>query len=371
MGKPSGDKPTDGSPDAGEVSVGTENLYTTPEFLPPPGRPWQRNLWQRIRRSPFMLLSLYYVVLIGLTALLIMYVPGVRRAFLSPVLPADAAGIFGGTPPQSVEPEMNTLGEALERAGTTFIVTLGALLIVMPVARVYMFTKRLRYDPSLVRSVIILPIVVAGITVVVKNSIALAFSLAGIVAAVRFRNTLKDPRDAVYIFLAISIGLAAGVQALDVALVTSLSFNFLVLVLGKFSIGSIYSGQYGRTGVLSTGPPEMLVAQSPERRKQIRRSLLAEAEDLDTDAILLVHAKDPELARHTVQEALSEKAKDWRLVKIVTRSAELSTLEYLIRLKKKSGPGELVGALDERWSSQVSAAEYIPFRTREIERDDD
>jgi hypothetical protein len=60
-----------------------------------------------------------------------------------------------------------------------------------------------------VQLLIILPLVVAGIVVLVKDSLALAFSLAGIVAAVRFRNTLDDSKDAVYVFLATGVGLAA------------------------------------------------------------------------------------------------------------------------------------------------------------------
>ena len=45
-----------------------------------------------------------------------------------------------------------------------------------------------------------------------------------------------------------------------------------------------------------------------------------------------------------------------------------AVLEYMVRLKTEITPAELVGALDERWSAQVSAAEYVPFRTRRKER---
>src|SRR2546430_11285380 len=78
-----------------------------------------------------------------------------------------------------------------------------------------MLTKqRQGYDPSVVQTVILLPVAVAGIVAVVQNSLVLAFSLAGLAAAVRFRNTLKDSKDAVYIFVAMGVGLAAGGQAL-------------------------------------------------------------------------------------------------------------------------------------------------------------
>lgn len=339
--------------------------------LPPVRRKPQATRWRRLHQSPLLRLTVYYVLLVTVAALLVRYAPAVRTALFAPVtLPAvrDGVGMITGRGDlaELADPGMPHI---LERALTTFLVIVGALALVVPVAWVYMLTKRFRFDPALVRSVVILPIVVAGIAMVVKNSIALAFALAGIVAAVRFRNTLKDPRDAVYIFLVIGIGLSAGVQALDVALIMSLTFNLVVLVMWWGNLGSIYGGRYGRTGILSVGDSRFMVAETPDTRKQLRKRLLDEAEEMKTDGILLVHSDNPDLARHTVQEAFGELAKDWRLVGIAPRGAQLSTLEYLVRLKKKSTPPELVGALGERWSAQVSAAEYIPFRVRSKERD--
>jgi hypothetical protein len=258
--------------------------------------------------------------------------------------------------------------EAFSRLLITLVVIMAALLLVVPVAWVYMLTKRFRYDPALVASVIILPIVVAGTAMVVKNSLALAFSLAGIVAAVRFRNTLKDPRDAVYIFLVIACGLSAGVQAMDVALAISIAFNYVVLTVWKYNIGSLYGGSYGRTGVLSVGDQELLVAEEPEQQRAIRRRMLRVGEDMRTDGVLLVHSSEPDLARTTVQEALGDLARDWRMVDVVPRGGEMHTLEYLVRLKDDIAPVDLVGALDERWSEQVDAAEFFPFRTRQRKR---
>lgn len=329
--------------------------------------------WARFtdaRRAPFLRLVAYYLMLVAVIIALIILFPSVRRAFLSPVVLPAVAGIEGvpGTAAGAVGQGTLDFRETMDRALTTLLVIAGALALVVPVARVYMMTKRFRFDPALVRSVIILPIVVAGIALVVKNSLALAFSLAGIVAAVRFRNTLKDPRDAVYIFLVIGIGLSAGVQALDVALVMSFAFNMVVLSLWKYNIGSIYGGRFGRTGILSVGTSSLLVAQTPEQQRAVRTRHLDGQDEMRIDGILLVHSVQPELARSTVQEALSDLAKDWRLVEIADRGAGLATLEYLVSLKKSASPAELVGALDERWSSQVTAAEYVPFRLRRRRR---
>jgi hypothetical protein len=320
------------------------------------------------RSAPFLRLFAYYVILIAVMGALVYFVPGVRDAFVSPSVLPLADGVAAGPVTGNEIGARLSLHEALDRALATLLVICGALSLVLPVAWVYMLTKRFRYDPALVASVIILPIVVAGIAMVVKHSLALAFSLAGIVAAVRFRNTLKDPRDAVYIFLVIGIGLSAGVQALDVALVMSLAFNFVVLAVWKWNVGSIYSGSFGRTGVLSVGDPALLVAEQPEDQRQVRRKMLEHERDMKSDGVLLVHSPDPDIARVTVQEVLADLARDWRLVDVVRRADGLRTLEYLVRLKRNTTPADLVGALDERWSVQVDAAEYFPFRTRRKKR---
>jgi sRNA-binding regulator protein Hfq len=308
------------------------------------------------------------VVLTTVMSLLVYWIPAVRDAFLAPsALATEEGGNLVGPVSESYGDRVS-LNEALQRAIATLLVIAGALSLVVPVAWVYMLTKRFRYDPALVSSVIILPIVVAGIALVVKNSVALAFALAGIVAAVRFRNTLKDPRDAVYIFLVIGIGLSAGVQALDVAMVMSFAFNMVVLLVWKYNIGSIYSGRYARTGILSVGPSSLLLAQDPAGQREVRRRMLDHAAEVRTDGILLVHSDAPDVARHTVQEALADMASDWQLVDVVRREDGPSTLEYLVRLKKSASAPELVGALDERWGEQVAAAEYVPFRARRKKR---
>ena len=105
---------------------------------------------------------------------------------------------------------------------TVTLAMVSAILLSIPVAWIYVLTRAKRgYQQSVVHLLIVLPLVVSGIVVLVQYSLALAFSLAGIVAAVRFRNTLDDSKDAVYVFLATAIGLAAAVNASTPASATS------------------------------------------------------------------------------------------------------------------------------------------------------
>lgn len=115
----------------------------------------------------------------------------------------------------------------LESAAVLFFAMLGSLALMIPVAWVYRaINVNTDYDHSLAATIILLPPVVAGIVIVVQHSLALAFSLAGIAAAVRFRRALIDTTDTLFIFVAIAVGIAAGIEALGVALVLSLFFCF-------------------------------------------------------------------------------------------------------------------------------------------------
>lgn len=184
---------------------------------------------------PLGRLLLYYAGLLLVGGGLVAFVPGARAALVAPAaapLVRDVDALLGGAP----EPPgaAATWPGAGARGTLALAAVAGALVLALPVAWVYRLTRGEPGEATLVHAVIVLPMVVAGVVLVVRNSLALAFALAGIVAGVRFRQKLNEPQDAVYVLLALGIGLAAGVQALDVALVVSLSFNAVVLALWRY-----------------------------------------------------------------------------------------------------------------------------------------
>ena len=112
------------------------------------------------------------------------------------------------------------------------------------------------YDQSLISTIIILPMVVTSIVVVVQNSLSLAFALGGIAGAVRFKNSLKSSGDALFILLSVGMGLSAGIAAVELAIVMSMAFNYVFLLLWWTEYGE-------RTGMkryLSDCDPDSSVA---------------------------------------------------------------------------------------------------------------
>jgi uncharacterized membrane protein len=118
------------------------------------------------------------------------------------------------------------------------VAMVGAFLAALPVTWVYLGVRDDdEYDQSLINTILVLPLVVTGIVIIVQNSLALAFSLAGIAGAVRFRNSLKSSGDALFILLAVAIGLSAGIGAVELAAVLSMGFNYVFIVLWMMEYG--------------------------------------------------------------------------------------------------------------------------------------
>ena len=175
---------------------------------------------------------LYYVVLIGLGALIWQVIPHTTSE-----TPTSLDLIFGGGPNSGGKNAPRAALDEVSLSITVGFAMLSAILLSLPVAWIYLLTRSKRgYQQSVVQLLIILPLIVAGVTLLVKYSVALAFSLAGIVAAVRFRNTLEDSKDAVYVFLATAIGMASAVNV-PVAAVISIGFNATVFALWYLDFG--------------------------------------------------------------------------------------------------------------------------------------
>lgn len=122
---------------------------------------------------------------------------------------------------------------------------IGTVILMVPVSWVYFITTRTKnVDPSFSQTIVVLPVVVTGIAMIVQNSLALAFSLAGVVAAVRFRFTLAEPAHALYIFAAIGVGLGSGIGALGVSTVISIAFVYINLLLWKLDYGANLGGPF-------------------------------------------------------------------------------------------------------------------------------
>ncbi len=192
---------------------------------------------------PLTIIVTYYAALVAGVTVLVNFFPG-----LEAYLPVGGVDDLAASNTDSFEPIYTSVERTiLSPTGPMRLAfsCVGAVLLTIPVSWVYFLTSReRRIDQSFLQTIMILPIVVTGISMIVLNSLALAFSLAGVVAAVRFRFSLAQPSDAMYIFVAIAIGLGSGIGALGVALVISLAFVLATLFIWRLEYGKTLSGPF-------------------------------------------------------------------------------------------------------------------------------
>ncbi len=194
------------------------------------------------------IILIYYVFWFGLVMLMVSRYPALREYLPLGGISELAAGGYGTLGPETFEPVYTRVERTLfaPTAPTKLLAaSIGSLIFSVPISWVYFITSRARrIDQSFLQTIMILPVVVTGIAMIVVNSIALAFSLAGVVAAVRFRFSLNQPSDAMYIFVAIGIGLGCGIGAVDVSGIISLMFVLATLVIWKLEYGKTLSGPF-------------------------------------------------------------------------------------------------------------------------------
>jgi hypothetical protein len=143
------------------------------------------------KRSPFIenipLRVLTYYVVFGTAAWMLREYTPTTWGVLGG---GETSSLVGGGTMSKAQAAAEAAMRANEPAALPAIVAMvTAFVTALPVAWIYTATRNKKgFQQSVVQTMIILPVIIAGIVVLVKHSVALAFSLGGIVAAVRFRT---------------------------------------------------------------------------------------------------------------------------------------------------------------------------------------
>ena len=200
--------------------------------------------------APRLVLNLtaYFVLLFGTV-----FAIGVMKPDLLSVMPlggttALEAAAIGGEK-QTIADQLSMLSNAaveqqptprqISNAVLFLALSLsGTLLVMLPITWTYAATRReVGFRKNFVRALMVLPICATTIVMLIQNNLALAFGLAAMVAAVRFRVALREAIDGIYVFSSICIGLAAGIGHLGIAAVMAVFFCFTNVLLWHLDFG--------------------------------------------------------------------------------------------------------------------------------------
>ena len=267
---------------------------------------------------------------------------------------------------KSIIDEAFTFSMGLDDLVYTVFSLLLSFIFTLPIAWVYTFTKdEENFDPSLAQTIVVLAMVVTGVMVVISDELARAFSLAGVVAAVRFRNTLQDTKDAVYIFIAVAIGMGCGTRVYHITVWLSVIMSLTMYFLWKFKFGTTL--RHAAKPLGKKDVQKIYAQTSGEAMLQIERGLeqqvrLLQWVHMRTDdekgkkkpnAALIIETSDAFTAIEQVDKVLDAYGGKWQLANITSETPGRSTLEYVGRLPKEMTPATLIGAIQENRSAAI------------------
>lgn len=107
-----------------------------------------------------------------------------------------------------------------------------AFLLSTLIALVYERTfQGLSYSRGLVQSMILGSQVSCLLMIAIGDNIARGIGIVGSLAIIRFRTNLRDPRDLVFLFASLGIGVASGVRSYGTAIIGALMFCLVVILL--------------------------------------------------------------------------------------------------------------------------------------------
>lgn len=82
-------------------------------------------------------------------------------------------------------------------------------------------------------SLMALTVITTSVMIVIGNNIALSLGMVGALSIVRFRTAIKDSRDTIYIFWAITAGICTGAGDFQVGAIGSACVFVVFLILGR------------------------------------------------------------------------------------------------------------------------------------------
>lgn len=330
---------------------------------------------------PLRRLLAYYVIVALVVAGLAFLFPDMMRQ-----VAGKSANVAAGSPqllPDGLEETQKGIigfgaGSLGEVAIVTVLVLLGTMVLMLPVTWVYMSARPVPgHSQALVQTLLILPIVVAGIIMVVQGSLALAFSLAGVVGAVRFRTNLRDTRDLVYVFLSIGVGFAAGVQSLAVGALSTIVFNLVSLLTWRYDYGrniltptasSQWAGPLetlaSKTGAHEIPDRDLVLSLTPEkanvladRFERVRKVIGGKSKKPRFNAVLSITTDYVPEAQGQAEVVLEKLTKRWKLDEVVQHTGKPSEIYYLVRLKKAVPRDEVLTAIHNNSDGMIASAD--------------
>jgi len=116
-----------------------------------------------------------------------------------------------------------------------------ALFVTLMCASIIVWTYRNTYQGVLYQrsfsvTIVLAALVTTSIIMVISGNLVLSLGMVGALSIVRFRAAIKDPLDIVYMFWAISIGIANGVAYMKVSITATILLSIVMVFMKRMPL---------------------------------------------------------------------------------------------------------------------------------------
>ncbi len=139
-----------------------------------------------------------------------------------------------------------------------------SFLLSTVIAFVYRYTYRGdSYSKDLFQAIVLIAIIAAMIMMAIGDSLARGLGILGALAIIRFRFRFNNPKNIVYIFAALAIGISSGVYGFAIALSGTVVFSLIAF--------GLYFSPYGKPDTFNMSLSFIL--SDPEQLQKVERML--------------------------------------------------------------------------------------------------
>jgi hypothetical protein len=107
-----------------------------------------------------------------------------------------------------------------------------AFILGMVIANVYRWTHQgFSFQRTFLHTLVLATMVIAIMIMAIGNNMARGLGILGAMAFIRFRSPIRDPRDVIFLFCCLAVGIACGAQTFMVGIVGCIGFSLAAFYL--------------------------------------------------------------------------------------------------------------------------------------------
>jgi hypothetical protein len=107
-----------------------------------------------------------------------------------------------------------------------------SFVLAMVIANIYRWTHQgFSFQRTFLHTLVLATIVISIMIMAIGNNMARGLGILGAMAFVRFRTPIRDPRDVIFLFACLAIGIGCGAQVFMVSILGTLFFGFACFFL--------------------------------------------------------------------------------------------------------------------------------------------